>query len=80
MSTTLNNLVSIRAYSVQDKFEEQFKIYLNDHSSVWFQLLSTSRLLGLITDWVSSLYLLAISFVVIFSQGKFYLCYHLITF
>lgn len=79
VSTTLNNLVSIRAYSVQDKFEEQFKIYLNDHSSVWFQLLSTSRLLGLITDWVSSLYLLAISFVVIFSQGDSLACFILST-
>ena len=69
VSTTVNGLVSIRAYRAEDTFEQNFFVHLNDHSSVWFMYLSTSRAMGLIIDWISTAYITVISVTIMLSDG-----------
>ena len=69
MSTTINGLASIRAYGAQKSFEEQFYTYQNDHSATWFIFISSSRAIGLIMDWISTLYIFIITVSVMLSTG-----------
>ncbi|XP_075590754.1 ATP-binding cassette sub-family C member 4 isoform X2 [Dermatophagoides farinae] len=68
ISTTINGLASIRAFGVQEAFERQFFIYQNDHSATWFLFISSSRCMGLMVDWISTIYIAAISFVIMISK------------
>lgn len=67
VSNTINGLASIRAYGVQNAFEQQFYVYQNDHSATWFMYLSASRALGLLMDWITTLYIIIITIVVMLS-------------
>ncbi|KAH9421088.1 Multidrug resistance-associated protein 4 [Dermatophagoides pteronyssinus] len=68
ISTTINGLASIRAFGAQKAFERQFFIYQNDHSATWFLFISSSRCMGLIIDWIATIYIAVISFVIMMSK------------
>ncbi|CAG2174219.1 unnamed protein product [Oppiella nova] len=63
VSTTLNGLVSVRAYGAQEAFERQYYVYQNDHTATWFLFVCASRSLGLIMDWLGVGYILVIAVV-----------------
>ncbi|CAG2179609.1 unnamed protein product, partial [Oppiella nova] len=63
VSTTINGLVSVRAYGAQEAFERQYYIYQNDHTATWFLFVCASRTLGLIMDWLCVAYLVVIAVV-----------------
>ncbi|CAG2164890.1 unnamed protein product, partial [Oppiella nova] len=63
VSTTLNGLASVRAYGAQKAFEKQFYVYQDDHSATWFLFVCSSRALGLVTDYLCIVYIVAISTV-----------------
>ena len=67
VSTTIAGLASIRAYGAQAQFERQFYNYQNDHSATWFIFISSSRAMGLMMDWISTLYICIITLVVMLS-------------
>ncbi|CAG2104061.1 unnamed protein product, partial [Medioppia subpectinata] len=70
VSTTLNGLASVRAYGAQTEFEKQYTIYQDDHTAMWFMYLCTTRMLAIVMDWFSVLYLVIVSIVLmVFYEG-----------
>ncbi|CAG2165685.1 unnamed protein product [Oppiella nova] len=53
----------VRAYGAQKAFEKQFYVYQDDHSATWFLFVCSSRALGLVTDYLCIVYIVAISTV-----------------
>ncbi|XP_060072940.1 ATP-binding cassette sub-family C member 4-like isoform X1 [Ylistrum balloti] len=56
LSASLQGLHSIRAFSVQDKFMEEFDNHQDLHSEAWFMFLSTSRWLAVRLDWICAIF------------------------
>ncbi|CAG2110355.1 unnamed protein product, partial [Medioppia subpectinata] len=70
VSTTLNGLASVRAYGAQVEFEKQYTIYQDDHTAMWFMYLCTTRMLAIVMDWFSVVYLVIVSVVLmVFYEG-----------
>lgn len=69
ITNTINGLASIRAFGAQESFVKQFYAYQNDHTSMWFLFIATSRAMGITMEIICSLYILIISVVVMFSEG-----------
>mgnify|MGYP002649092733 CR=1 FL=1 len=79
ITNTINGLASIRAFGAQESFEKQFYAYQNDHTSMWFLFIATSRAMGIAMEIICSLYILIISVVVMLSDGMHFVNFYLKT-
>ncbi|XP_033761065.1 multidrug resistance-associated protein 4-like isoform X1 [Pecten maximus] len=61
LSASLQGLHSIRAFSVQEKFMEEFDNHQDLHSEAWFMFLSTSRWLAVRLDWICGLFVTVVA-------------------
>lgn len=67
LSTSLQGLTSIRAFSAQNMLRVEFDRHQDIHSSAWFAFLSATRWFGVWLDWIVAVYLALVvySFLVI---------------
>ena len=71
VSTTLSGLTTVRAFSAENTFEKQFFKYQNDHTSIFFLFLCTSRGLSILMDWICILYIASVAlFLMLFGQSN----------
>ncbi|KAJ1555144.1 Multidrug resistance-associated protein 4, partial [Nowakowskiella sp. JEL0078] len=63
--STLEGLSTIRAFDAEDRFFKTFVKTQNQNTQVWFMFLSTSRWLGLRLDFMSSCFILLVSFLAV---------------
>lgn len=68
VSATLNGLQTIRIFRVQDVFTEEFHQHQDSHSEAWFMFLCTTRWFAIRLDWLCTLFVIFVSFSVIFSS------------
>ncbi|XP_021376611.1 multidrug resistance-associated protein 4-like isoform X5 [Mizuhopecten yessoensis] len=61
LSASLQGLHSIRAFSIQDKFMEEFDNHQDLHSEAWFMFLSTSRWLAVRLDWICAMFVTVVA-------------------
>ena len=57
LSATLQGLITIRAFEVQENFTRKFDSHQNHHTRTWFLFLTTSRWFGIMLDWMSVTFL-----------------------
>ncbi|XP_052217717.1 ATP-binding cassette sub-family C member 4-like isoform X4 [Dreissena polymorpha] len=62
LSASLQGLHTIRAFSVQGKFIEEFDNHQDLHTEAWFLFLTTSRWLAIRLDWLCAMFVAAVSF------------------
>ena len=67
LSASLQGLQTIRAFSVQNKFIEEFDNHQNLHTEAWFLFLATSRWLAIRLDWLCAMFVTAVSFCSVFA-------------
>ena len=60
MSTSFSGLTTIRAYSRENDFENQFQELQDRHSSAYFMAIGAGRGIGVALDCVANLYLLTV--------------------
>lgn len=65
LSTSLNGLTTIRAFKAQDEFRKTFETHLDLHTSIFYLFNASARWLGIVVDWISILYISAVTFGVI---------------
>ena len=63
LSATLQGLHTIRAFSVEEKFVEEFDAHQDLHSESFFLFLASSRWLAVRIDWICVLFITAVSFL-----------------
>lgn len=63
LSASLQGLHTIRAFAVQDKFQEEFDNHQNLHTESWFLFLATSRWLAVRLDWMCAIFVTAVAFL-----------------
>ncbi|XP_063966914.1 ATP-binding cassette sub-family C member 4-like isoform X1 [Lytechinus pictus] len=71
LSASLQGLVTIRAFKVQEDFIRQFDVHQNTHTRTWFLFLSTTRWFGIMLDWMSVTFLAVVSFSCVVSADLF---------
>ena len=71
VSNTINGLASIRAFGAQKTFEKQFYGYQNDHTSMWFLFIATSRTMGIAMEAICALYILVITLTVMVTKSEY---------
>lgn len=64
MSTILSSLVTVRSFKIADKLENNFKGLLGDTISTKFHVLCADRSIGFILDNITTLYITAVTLVV----------------
>ena len=57
LSTSLQGLTTIRAFSAQKLLQTEFDRQQDIHSSAWFAFISATRWFGLWLDWIVVVYL-----------------------
>ncbi|CAN9497709.1 unnamed protein product [Ophioblennius macclurei] len=62
LSCSLQGLSTIRAFKVQQRFQQMFDEYQDLHSEAWFLFLTTSRWLAVRLDGICSVFVTIISF------------------
>lgn len=65
VSSSLNGLSTIRAFKAQDRFNQNFNIYQNDHSSAFFMYIIGIRWFVYMIDSLQVIFIAAILAVVI---------------
>ncbi|XP_071159454.1 ATP-binding cassette sub-family C member 4-like isoform X3 [Mytilus edulis] len=63
LSASLQGLHTIRAFGVQDKFQEEFDNHQNLHTEAWFLFLATSRWLAVRLDWMCAVFVTIVAFL-----------------
>nr|XP_039258782.1 multidrug resistance-associated protein 4-like [Styela clava] len=62
LSSTLQGLLTIRAFGVQQQFEDKFHEYQDLHSASWFLFLVGTRWFGLRLDLITATFISAVTF------------------
>ncbi|XP_030838051.1 multidrug resistance-associated protein 4 isoform X2 [Strongylocentrotus purpuratus] len=71
LSASLQGLVTIRAFKVQENFTKQFDLHQNTHTRTWFLFLTSTRWFGIMLDWMSVTFLAIVAFTCIISSDIF---------
>lgn len=72
MVATVNGLSTIRAFSAQDMFIEEFDTIQDVHSSAWFLYIASSRCFGYWLDMICILFIgLAVFILLGFNNGRY---------
>lgn len=64
VGTTLNGLMTVRAFRVEDKFEHQFYRFMRDSVACRFLVMSSQRAIGFFLDVLSNVYILCITIAI----------------
>ncbi|KAJ1557628.1 Multidrug resistance-associated protein 4 [Nowakowskiella sp. JEL0078] len=67
-NSTLEGLLTIRAFDAEDRFSDKFVRTQNENTRIWFMFLSATRWLGLRLDVLSSCFVIFISFLTVLLQ------------
>lgn len=70
LATSLTGLTTIRAFKVEQNFEEMFDHYQDVHSSAWFLFVGASRWLCCVLDWLSTSYIAVLTVTLTLSVGS----------
>ncbi|XP_077976259.1 ATP-binding cassette sub-family C member 4-like [Styela clava] len=62
LSSTLQGLLTVRAFGVQQQFEDKFHEYQDLHSASWFLFLVGTRWFGLRLDLITATFISAVAF------------------
>ncbi|CAK8678304.1 unnamed protein product [Clavelina lepadiformis] len=62
LSSTLQGLTTVRAFKMQEKFEEEFHIRQDAHSAAWFLFLTGSRWLAMRLDAICAIFIGTVAF------------------
>lgn len=62
MQGTLDGLVSIRTFRAEDRVTEEFQQTLNSNTAAVSLTLTSSRWLAVYVDWLSAIFVSAVSF------------------
>ncbi|XP_039258783.2 ATP-binding cassette sub-family C member 4-like isoform X1 [Styela clava] len=62
LSSTLQGLLTVRAFGVQQQFEDKFHEYQDLHSASWFLFLVGTRWFGLRLDLITATFISAVTF------------------
>ena len=68
--TTFSGLVQIRAYGATRRFERRFAHCLNDHTAVNYLFLSASRVLGIVVELLTCVYVATITVAIMLMPGN----------
>ena len=56
LSASIQGLTTIRAYTAEERFRQQFHVYHDDHTASWFLFMTASRWLGSRLDFICSVF------------------------
>ncbi|XP_071837972.1 ATP-binding cassette sub-family C member 4-like [Apostichopus japonicus] len=62
LSSTLQGLTTVRAFHAQRRFVSKFDMYQDVHTESWFAFLATTRLFGIMLDWLVAVFMIIVSF------------------
>ncbi|XP_030838231.1 multidrug resistance-associated protein 4 isoform X2 [Strongylocentrotus purpuratus] len=62
LSASLQGLVTIRAFKVQEDFTKQFDLHQNTHTRTWFLFISSTCWFGIVLDWMAITFLAIVAF------------------
>ncbi|XP_030838050.1 multidrug resistance-associated protein 4 [Strongylocentrotus purpuratus] len=71
LSASLQGLVTIRAFKVQEDFTKQFDLHQNTHTRTWFLFLTSNRWFGIMLDWMAITFLAVVAFLCIILSDLF---------
>ena len=69
ISATFDGLTTVRAFSLENKFIDQYYTYMRDSTSTRFLSMATARGVAFALDCVSLMYITAINVFILFSHG-----------
>nr|XP_039260100.1 multidrug resistance-associated protein 4-like isoform X1 [Styela clava] len=69
LSSTLQGLLTVRAFGVQHQFEDKFHEYQDLHSASWFLILVGTRWFGLRLDLITATFISAVTFFSVISAS-----------
>lgn len=76
MVATVNGLSTIRAFSAQDMFIEEFDAIQDNHSCAWFLYIASSRCFGYWLDMICIIFIGFVVFILLFFNDGKYCIYH----
>ncbi|XP_025080220.1 multidrug resistance-associated protein 4-like isoform X3 [Pomacea canaliculata] len=70
LSASLQGLHTIRAFTMEDKCQQEFDAHQDLHSEAWFLFLSISRWLAVRLDWLCALFVTSVTFCSVLASGS----------